>query len=431
MSTLPDPDPRVDAARPPPHRADVAVEQASQSRGFMTQYTLAYLGVSLLLLAPGLVTLALKVNTLVGSAQAPRSLSLVTGLGALVAMLGNPVFGRLSDRTAFHWGMRRPWMVVGLGGGTLGILVVAVAPGVAMVAVGWCIAQLMFNAVLAAMAAVMPDQVPVAQRGRVSGLLGICLPLAAVVGTFVVQLFTGNLLAMFLAPCVVAGVLVLQFVLTLDDRRLTTMPRPWSVRELAGTFYVSPRANPDFAWAFASRFLFVIAYAFLVTYQAYYLLDRLGSDEADIPHQIFISTVVQSVGLVVASLVGGRLSDRIGRRKPFVATAAVVYGAALFMIAGAGDFRVFLVGMAVSGLGFGVYMAVDTALVVDVLPDPRTAAKDLGVLNIASALPFAVAPAVAPLILLLGGGSYSVLYAVAAVCAVAGAVAVLPIRGVR
>ena len=87
--------------------------------------------------------------------------------------------------------------------------------------------------------------------------------------------------------------------------------------------------------------------------------------------------------------------------------------------------------MAVGGVGFGMYMAVDLALVVDVLPDGDSAAKDLGVLNIAGALPFAIAPAVAPVVLAAGGGSYPILYAVAAGCAVVGALAILPIRRVR
>ena len=101
------------------------------------------------------------------------------------------------------------------------------------------------------------------------------------------------------------------------------------------------------------------------------------------------------------------------------------------MIAVAGDFDGFLVGMAVSGLGFGLYMAVDLALVADVLPDEANAAKDLGVLNIAGALPFSLAPATAPLVLAIGGGSYQVLYAVAGVCALVGAAAILPVRRVR
>ncbi|HEV2931118.1 MAG TPA: MFS transporter [Propionibacteriaceae bacterium] len=146
---------------------------------------------------------------------------------------------------------------------------------------------------------------------------------------------------------------------------------------------------------------------------------------------MFLGTLAQSVVVVAASLIGGKLSDRTGRRKLFVLTAAVVYGLAMFVIAIASDFNGFLVGMAVGGLGFGVYTAVVLALVADVLPDSDYAAKDLGVLNIAGALPFSVAPGIAPAVLAIGGGSYGVLYAVAGVCAIIGAVAILPVKGVR
>ena len=149
------------------------------------------------------------------------------------------------------------------------------------------------------------------------------------------------------------------------------------------------------------------------------------------PHQIFLATGVQSAVLVVASLVAGRLSDRSGRRKIFVLTASIVYGLALFVIATAGSLDGFLIGSALGGLGFGMYLAVDLALVVDVLPDTDDVAKNLGVFNIAGALPFAVAPAIAPAVLTLGGGDYGVLYAVAGGCAIVGAFAVLPVRGVR
>jgi MFS family permease len=400
--------------------------------GFITLYTLAYISTSLLFLAPLLVTLALKVNSLVGIDQAPGSLAVVTGTGALLAMVGNPFFGRLSDRTSSPLGMRRPWMVIGLVGGSAGILMVALAPSIAVVLVGWCIAQLFFNALLAALAAVLPDQVPPPQRGLVSGFLGVCVPIASVSGTFVVQLFTGNRLAMFLAPCAIGGFFVLLFAARLDDRRLARADKPtWSLRDFASTFYVNPRTSPDFAWAFASRFMFVLAYAVLTTYQVYYLLDKIGSAEADVPRQIFVGTLAQSAVVVAASLTGGRLSDRTGRRKLFVLTAAIVYGLAMFVLAVASSFDGFLVGMAIGGLGFGVYTAVDLALVVDVLPDKDNAAKDLGVINIAGALPFSVAPGVAPVILALGNGSYGVLYAVAGVWAILGAVAIVPVKGVR
>src|ERR687892_1709677 len=194
--------------------------------GFISRYTLAYISTSLLFLAPLLVTLALKVNSLVGIDQAPKSLALVTGIGALLAMVGNPFFGKLSDRTTSRLGTRRPWMVIGLVGGSLGILTVALAPNVGVVLVGWCIAQLLFNALLAALAAVLPDQVPPAQRGLVSGFLGVCVPIASVSGTFLVQLFTGNRLAMFLAPCVIGGFFILLFAARPQDRPLSMADKP-------------------------------------------------------------------------------------------------------------------------------------------------------------------------------------------------------------
>jgi MFS family permease len=401
-------------------------------KGFIAFYVLAFMGTNLVFLAPLLVTLPLKVNALVGIERAPGSLALVAGIGAVVAMLGNPFFGRMSDRTTSTLGMRRPWMVMGLVGGCLGILLIAVAPNIPVVLVGWCVAQLFFNALLAAQVAVLPDQVPPAQRGMVAGVLGVCLPVAAVSGTLLVKLFAGNQLATFLVPCGLGGFFVLVFAAALNDRRLAVADRPrWSLREFVSTFYVKPQTSPDFAWAFASRFMFLMAYAFLTTYQVYYLLDKIGSARADVPQQIFVGTLVQSVVVIAASLIGGRLSDRTGRRKNFVFAASIVYGIALFVIATAANFNGFLVGMAISGLGFGVYFAVDLALVADVLPHRDHVGKDLGVFNIAGALPFSIAPAVAPLILVLGNGSYGVLYGVAGACAVVGAMAIRRVKSVR
>src|SRR5918911_4590358 len=123
--------------------AEAALEVASVAAhrvgwGFISLYTSAYISTSLLFLAPLLVTLALKVNSLVGIEQAPNSLAVVTGIGALLAMVGNPFFGRMSDRTASPWGMRRPWMVLGLLGGALGVLAVPLAPAIPGVPRGGC-----------------------------------------------------------------------------------------------------------------------------------------------------------------------------------------------------------------------------------------------------------------------------------------------------
>jgi len=416
---------------PSPGRT-VAVGGSPVGWPFVSLYALSYAGGALLFLGPLLVSLALKVNHLVGSDAAPKDLALVTGVGSLLSIVSNPLCGRLSDRTTARTGMRRPWMLAGLAGGVAGTLIVAVAPSVFVVLVGWCVAQLALNALLASQAAILPDQVPPAQRGVVSGVLGMCLPAASVAATYLVQAFDQNDLTMFLAPCLVGGFFVVVFAAKLPDRRLDAAQRPaWSLREFAGSFYVNPRANPDFAWAFASRFMLVMAYAFLVTYQAYYLIDHIGTRESGVPHQIYVGTLLQSALLALTSPLAGRLSDRVGRRKVFVATAAVIYAFAMAVIATAGDVNGYLVGMALTGLGFGMYMAVDLALVVDVLPESNSCAKDLGVLNIAGALPFALAPAIAPAILGLTGNSYTALYLVAGACAALGAAAIVPVRRTR
>jgi hypothetical protein len=76
-------------------------------------------------------------------------------------------------------------------------------------------------------------------------------------------------------------------------------------------------------------------------------------------------------------------------------------------------------------------MAVNLALLADVLPDSASVAKDLGVMNIAGALPFSIGPALAPMVLAARGGSYVFLSAVAGACAMAGAGAILRVRQVR
>jgi MFS family permease len=398
---------------------------------FVSLYALAYTGFWLAVLTPLLIAIPLKVNALAGN-NATSALGLVLGVGALVAMVASPVMGRLSDRTTSRLGMRRPWMVAGAVAGILATVGMLAAPSIPLLLLAVCLAQVAYNAAGAALVGVLPDQVSTAQRGTVSGLLGVALPIGLVGGTSLVSAVSPNTTLMFLLPAVLGSLFIVAFAVTLQDRRLDVADKPaWSTRELLGTFYVNPRKHPDFAWAFASRFLVVLAYAFLTGFQAFYLLNKLGTPEAEVPARVALATLVLSAVTVCSSIVSGRLSDRSGRRKIFVGGAAVIYGVALFVVASVNGFDGFLVAMAIAGIGFGAYAAVDLALVSDVLPDPDNVAKDMAVFNIASTLPQSVAPALAPVILAVTSGSYTVLYVVAGVAAVVGALAIRPVRGVR
>ena len=89
-----------------------------------------------------------------------------------------------------------------------------------------------------------------------------------------------------------------------------------------------------------------------------------------------------------------------------------------------------MVAAALLGVGYGVYLAVDAALITQVLPTAADRAKDLGIINIANSAPQVLAPALAaPIVAGLGG--YPVLYGLTALVTLAGAVLVLPIRSVR
>lgn len=399
---------------------------------FVALFILAATGLAVAVMAPVVVTLALKVDGLVGPDDRDGALGLVVGVGALFALLANPVWGRLSDRTASRFGMRRPYMVLGAVGGLVTAAIMAAAPNVPILLLGFCLSQVVLNAAFAALMSVLPDQVPVEQRGIVSGLLGISLPVGLVGATFLVQLVSHDEALMFLLPAAVAFVPILAFATFFTDRRLEPEHKPpWSTQDLLSTFYVNPRAEPDFGWAWLSRFLIVLAYAFLTTYLAFYLMSQLGTATDDVARQVFLGMLVLAGATVVSSLSGGWLSDRAGQRKIFVLLSAGVLGVALFIVATATSLSGFLVAMAVAGVGLGVYTAVDLALVADVLPNPDDVAKDMGVFNIANALPQSLAPAIAPAVLAVSGGSYAVLYAVAAGIAVLSAVSIMPVRKVR
>jgi MFS family permease len=419
-------------AAPTPLQAE---DQASTSVGFIALYALAVFGVFVALLTPPVMTLALRVAE-VAPASKEAVLSLVLGLGSIVAIITNPVAGLLSDRTSSRFGMRRPWILGGLAIGMVGLYMIA-AGGVPFIVAGWCVTQLGFNFVVPALLAILPDQVPSRWHGRVSGVLNVCLQVGIVAGVFTAQAVTPNTLAMFMVPGLIAVVFVIAFTVRLNDRRLDpALVRPLDLKGFLGSLWISPRAAPDFWWAFASRFLLFMGLATLLSYQVFYLLDKLQLAPSAIPATMLKSTLITTATTVVGSLGSGWLSDRMRRRKVFVLASAIVYALGLGVIGLATQLDTFLIGIAICGFGQGVYLAVDLALVTEVLPDKQGgAAKDLGLFSLANNLPQTLAPAVAPMFLAIGAmgvsKNYTSLFVAAAVFAGLGAVALLPIKGVR
>ncbi|WP_282693928.1 MFS transporter [Streptomyces sp. CC208A] len=354
-------------------------------------------------------------------------LAWVTGLGAVVSLVANPLFGALSDRTVSRYGRRTPWIVAGTAGGALSLLLLGTADGAPLLFLGWCLAQLTLNAAFAAITAAVPDRVPRRQRGAVGGWLGAAQILGVVAGTGLATL-AGGVGAGYAACAAFTLVGVAPYVLRHPDLRLAAADRPaWSWRRFAAGFRLSPRAHPDLAWAWLTRFLINLGNALVLLYLYYYLRDRLHHPDPETG--VLILTAVNGVTLLATVVAGGIWSDRTGRRKPFVLWSGVLMAVATGLLAGWQTWHGTLAAAALLGVGFGVFTSVDFALMTDVLPTAHDRGKDLGVVNIANSLPQVAAPALAaPLVNHLGG--YRVLYLAAAGVGLLGALLVRRIKGV-
>jgi MFS family permease len=363
------------------------------------------------------------------------ALGWVTGAGAAVAVLVTPLAGALSDRTTSRWGRRLPWLVGGTLLAAVALAVLSRQSTVAGVLVGWCLAQACLNAAYAGLTAEVPDHVPVRQRGVVSGWFGLPQAVGVVVGVALVTSFTSTPAAGYLLVAVVLAVLVLPFAAVTRDGRLSRADRPpWSWSGFARGFRISPRQHPDFGWAWLTRFLISLGNALGTLYLLYFLRDRVHYEQRfpgrTAEDGVLLLILIYAAGAVATAVLGGALSDRSGRRKPLVIVSSVVMAAGAALLAAWPTWPAAVVAAALLGTGYGVYMAVDTALITQVLPAAGDRGKDLGVINIANAAPQVLAPALAaPIVATLGG--YPVLYGLTAAVTLLGAVLVLPIRSVR
>ncbi|WP_432971208.1 MFS transporter [Dactylosporangium sp. CA-233914] len=418
-------------------RHPVAATEARVRAGAVWAFLGAYLGAYLILIVPVATTLAIKVAEVAGDGRA-AALGVITGLGALVALIAGPVFGFLSDRTTSRWGRRRPWILGGAVVGVAALLALAISPTPLLVGLFWCIVQLALNATLVGLAAFLPDRVPQEQRGKVSAWTGIAQQTAPLIGLVIANVALGaggGTLGMFVAPSVIGLILVVVFTVAVDDPAADRRASDASPAETGqAPVTVAASARWDFAWAWIGRFLITLSFAAANTYQVYFLNDRLDIPLETVPliqlGLVLLTTVLMSASAAASGIV----SDRIRRRKPFVIVASILIATSSLLTAFAFELPVYIVASAITGVAIGAYFAIDLALVTEVLPDRGgAAARDMGVFNIANTLPQSLAPAGAPLLLAIGGdgSNYAALFVAAAGTAVFGAIATMPIRGVR
>ncbi|MDR3080751.1 MAG: MFS transporter [Streptomyces sp.] len=383
-----------------------------------TAMYMVYMGV-------GQVLLPLQVE-LLDPADKVANLGLVSGVSAVFATLFNPLAGLLSDRSR----RRNPWI---LGGGLAALGALALLGAMRtllLVTIGWCLVQAMMNVYQAAITAVVPDRVPVERRGLASAMVGIGTPLGVIAGVTLAAAFApDDIRTGYLALGAVIALVAVLFTTLVRERRLPAVEAAPLVRQLAA-FATALKAG-DFRWAFIGRFLMMLGYFMVTLFQLYILQDHISlPGDLEPAAAVTVLSPLNAVCMLLATVGGGLLSDRIGRRKPFIAVSCVFTALGMMIPVVSPTWPGMLAFAVVTGLSFGCFMAVDTALVTLVLPSADDAARDMGVLNIANAGPQIIGPFLASLVVGSLGG-YNALFAAGALVTVVGALSVVPIRGVR
>ncbi|SFF59666.1 Major Facilitator Superfamily protein [Actinoplanes philippinensis] len=361
----------------------------------MVAYALAMIGVAAGWFGPIQILLPEQAAHLAGDSGKEALLALVTAWGAGASMAANPLWGMVSDRL----GKRRPIFVAGTLIGVAGLLVLSAADTTTLMVTGWILVQVGLNGPMAALAAMIGDQVPERQRGTVGALFGVAQIIGVILGT-AVAVAAGSTTPGYVAVAIAVPALGASLLIISREQPVVVAGRA-KIHWPGG----------QFAWAWLIRFLLNLVNALVLVYLLYYLSDEVGVGDA--ATWVLIVTVVNVLFAGIFGFAGGVLSDRWERRRVFVAAGAVILAAGTALMALVPVVPVVIAASVLVGVGWGAYIAVDMAVLTHVLPDPETRATMLGVANVAGTLPQMLAPVLAaPIVTALGG--YRTLYLVTA-----------------
>ncbi|QHC69371.1 MFS transporter [Rathayibacter sp. VKM Ac-2801] len=377
------------------------------------------------------VLLATKIATLYPDDKVPL-LAGITISGSVVALLANVFFGALSDRTRTRFGSRTPFIVFG-----------AIAAGAAMFALSfadtyvplliiWCLYQAAQNAIIAPSRVWIADRVPANRRGTITTVASVGSLIgftggAAVGARFITDVHLGMLVfAAIILILPVAGVLIAP---DLDNRDIPR--KPLKGAEIWSAFsFPRLRGAHDFYWALFGRFLLILGYYMVNGYVLYILTDYIKLSLEEAAGVISVGALLSLGSNLLAATISGPVSDKMGRRKPIIFVATVIFAVAISIPLVFPSALGMLLFYAIGGFGFGAYTAVDGALITQVLPDQGSRGKDLGILNTSNTLGQILAPVASAGFIGFGIGYVPVFVAAILVCLV-GAVAIIPIKQVR
>lgn len=389
----------------------------------------ANVAVFFLWMSIGAFVLPAHVRVITGE-NSVAALGLANTIGPLMATIANPIFGQISDRTRSRFGRRSPWIIGCVALGIVALGVQASASTVLMLGLSWAAVQTIMNGYQAAITAILPDRVPQRRYGTFSGLIGLGVPVATILGALMFitfpELANGGA---YYVVMVVLAVAALLMVFGSPDKSSLDLPRePLRLGAFFGAFF-RPLTSPDFRWAFLSRFGVMAGYMIIFTFNAYLLQDFIKIPQDQVVAKMGILMLIGQVATLLAVLIIGPLSDKVDRFKLFALIAGLASAAALAIPLFMPSFEGMVIYNVVHGIAFGIYMAVDMALVTKVLPNAGEVGKDMGVINIANAGPQILAPGIAAFVVSVAG--YASLFYVGVAISLIASFGVMKIKSVR
>jgi MFS family permease len=312
-------------------------------------------------------------------------------LGMGIAIVVQPTVGTISDYTITRWGRRKPYIFIGSALDVIFLWGVATSSTVPAIAAFVALLQFSSNFSQGPFQGYVPDLVPAKQVGLASGLIGLFQALGNISG-YVVAAVAVALSAhdpnAFLYGTMGLGLIeftsMLSVVLTVDEGHRTKSRNGRSWLRIAGEAWGTDILRErSFLWLVGSRFFVLAGAATFPALSTFYLAQVFGMDAGQTGGTKLVLLAVVAVCLTVAVLPASRLSDRIGR-KPVIYASCVLGAAGLSLGAVAPVLPVALLGASLFAISAGSFLAVDWALMSDLVPKASTG-RYMGISNVATA----------------------------------------------
>lgn len=371
--------------------------------------------------------------TNINPAAESKNLAIILTVNMLLTMFVQPIVGALSDRTRTRLGKRAPWILGGSIFGAVFLYLMSFQHTVLGITIFWILTSISLNSMNGPLVTTIADRFESNERGVVSGYAGAAQTAGGTLGIIIAGYLAATLRVGYAVFAIgIALFCILFVVINPEKSSVGEEIEPFNVKEFFSQFWVSPRENHDFWWAFLGRFFMQLGYQGALTYQLYILTHYIGLKLDVANHTIGTVSFIMMIGLLVSSIFSGYLSDFFNRKKIFVIIAALTMSVSLvFPLVIKSVFGV-LMYAGIMGLGFGVYQSVDYALMTDVLPNGgQSAGKDLGILTIAQNAPQAFSPGIAAALLAMTSQNYASIFIFGIISVALSTLFILPIKSVR